>query len=294
MNYFTYLHPATRAVYFLSLFLSIMIVFNPITMGITLASLILLMAGADQNQTKGYLSFFGGLSVSIVVINVLFNHRGRYIFGYIFDRPLTLEALLYGVTSALMIICIILLFQAVSSSITTREFLFLFGNKMPEAGLLISMTCGFFQMLTTRGQDIQQALKMKDIEIAKGTLRERSAAGIQILHVLIALTLENALITVMSMKTKAFGMETRSSGFTGIIRQRDIAFMTLSLLLTLVVVGSWAMGLTGLSVYPEISIRFSLFQDGLFYIAFCGLVLMPFYKTNAYRKKLMSQQEASS
>lgn len=291
MNYFEYLHPLTKATYYGMLFICIMIVASPLSMLLSILALMGILKRNGVSTAMNYKGFFAVLALSIIGINFLFNHRGTHILFYLLDRPMTLEALLYGCTSAMMIVSIVLLFQNASYSIKTREFLYLFGGIMPQIGLLISMTCGFFQMLTDRGQDIQQALRMKDIEIGRGTINERSYAGMQIMHVLIALTLENALITVLSMKSRAFDIGPRTSGLVYKLRARDILFMGFSLTLAGAMLLMWGFGIYRFSIYPSIDFSKDPALALLFYALNFAMLGLPFYKAGSYKKKLLLQKE---
>ncbi len=293
MTYFNYLHPAAKAIYYGLLFLCLMIVFDPAALVLALVLMVLVSYASGSSALKGYARFFTVLAATIVLINFAFNHRGSHVLFYVLDRPMTLESLLYGAASALLIICIILLFRSVSACVTTAEFLYLFAGSMPELGMLVSMTCGFFQAFAERGKDIQQAVRMKNIDIGLGTLRQRSLAGMQIMNVLIALTLENALMTVMSMKTRAFELKKRKCGFSYNIRPRDVGIITVSTLLAAVVIGIRMTGLYQLTVYPSVE----LVSEGpaaiIFYGAFIALLLIPGYRAASYRKKLRLQKEGS-
>jgi len=291
MTYFSCLHPLTKAIYYGLLFLCIMVVFDPLAMLLVLAALVLLSPCKETERMKGYGRFFTVLAVTIILINFAFNHRGDHILFYALDRPMTLEALLYGAVSALLIICIILLFQSVSGCIATSEFLYLFRGTIPEMGMLVSMTCGFFQAFAERGAEIGQAVRMKDIEIGNGTLRERSLAGMQIMHVLIGLTLENALTTVMSMKTRAFDMKRRTCGTVYKIRRRDVAFMTVTVLLASVVIAVWVSGIYNFSVYPSIKAAPPGAGTAAFYAAYAGMLALPAYRAGSYKKKMLLQKE---
>ena len=294
MTYFQYLHPATKAIYFGALFIFITVIFNPLSMILTFLGLMLLIKKFQLQSIKELGSFFGILGASIVAINFLFNHRGNYILFYFMDRPMTLESLLYGISSAIMIICIIVLFQCVSNVITTNEFLYLFSGIMPQIGLLISITCGFFQMLTDRGQEIQQAVRMKDIEISNGKVKARAGAGMQIMQVLIALTLENALITVLSMKTRAFNLTKRTNGFEFKFRLRDKILSAIPILILITLIIMWQFKLYSFQIYPSISFEAGIGGNILFYSLNLLLLALPFYKISNYEMKLAIQKEVEN
>jgi len=293
MTYFNYLHPLTKALYFGLVFLCIMLIFNPLAMLIAWAGLLLTIKHAVPASIKGYGGFFGYTALAIILINFLFNHRGTHIVTYFMDKPLTLEALIYGLTSALMIICIVILFQTVSSSINTSEFLYLFGGILPQLGFIVSMTCGFVYKCSARGKEIQQVVKMKNIDMNTGTLKERSLAGMQIMHALIALTLENALVTVQTMKTRAYNMQRRTSSFSYKIRTRDRVFTLIACVLAGSLIYIWGSGIYNLSVYPSLELCYQGLSAVMFYGLYMALLLLPLYKCGSYQQKLRLQSEGT-
>ncbi len=291
MTWFSYLHPLTKAIYFGTLFLCIMLIFDPAAMLIVLSGLLLTMRYATTGPVQQYNRFLGYLAAAVILINFLFNHRGTHVLTWLLDRPLTLEALIYGITSALMIICIILLFQTASGTINTSQFLYLFRRIGPQLGLLISMTCGFFDQCSTRGRQIQQVARIKDIDMKRGTVKERLLAGMQIMHALIALTLENGLITVQTMKTRGYNLGRRTSSLSHKFRSRDGNFTLLTLVLSGSLVYIWVSGVYRISVYPSLKLAGPGWEGALFYGLYGVLLLLPLYRSGSGRQKMRRQRE---
>ncbi len=75
----------------------------------------------------------------IAIANPLFNHRGSTALFYIGLNPVTLEALLYGVCSAGMLISVFIWFRCYLSLMTNDKFLYLFGRIAPATALIVSM-----------------------------------------------------------------------------------------------------------------------------------------------------------
>ena len=92
------------------------------------------------------LSLYGLLPflVFTAVLNPVFNHEGATILTYLPDgNPLTLEAILYGIAAATMMVTVILWFSCYSRVMTSDKFIFLFGRVIPALSLIFSMILRF-------------------------------------------------------------------------------------------------------------------------------------------------------
>ncbi|MFQ9845671.1 MAG: energy-coupling factor transporter transmembrane component T [[Clostridium] leptum] len=83
-----------------------------------------------------------------VIVNPLVNHRGNTPVLYINDQPITLEAVLYGLFTGLMIAAMLFWFQAYSKSLDSDGFLYLFGGKLPSIALMVTMIFRFVPSFT--------------------------------------------------------------------------------------------------------------------------------------------------
>ena len=77
----------------------------------------------------------------MALINPAFNHEGVTIIDYLpSGNPLTLESIVYGFTSAVMIVSVICHFSCYNEIMTSDKFIYLFGKIIPAMSLIISMT----------------------------------------------------------------------------------------------------------------------------------------------------------
>ena len=78
------------------------------------------------------------------MLNPLFNHEGvTVLFCFRNGEPVTLEAVCFGICSAVLMGASILWFNCCSAVFTTDKIIFLFGRIIPSLSLLISMTLRF-------------------------------------------------------------------------------------------------------------------------------------------------------
>ncbi len=88
-----------------------MIVTHPIYI-LTLLLLLTLLAALNQEHKAlaSMLKLYLPVSVLYAMINPLFSHRGRHILFYLWDQPVTLESLAYGIYSTVNLLVILVLF----------------------------------------------------------------------------------------------------------------------------------------------------------------------------------------
>ena len=112
-----------------------------------------------------------------VIINPLVNHRGNTPVLYINDQPITLEAVLYGLFTGLMIAAMLFWFQAYSKSLDSDGFLYLFGGKLPSIALMVTMIFRFIPQFHRSLQEIEAVQKTLGAAVSRGTIRQRLQAG---------------------------------------------------------------------------------------------------------------------
>lgn len=134
-----------------------------------------------------------------VIINPLVNHRGNTPVLYINDQPITLEAVLYGLFTGLMIAAMLFWFQAYSKSLDSDGFLYLFGGKLPSIALMVTMIFRFIPQFHRSLQEIEAVQKTLGAAVSRGTIRQRLQAGGRLLSALVSITLEDSLQTADSM-----------------------------------------------------------------------------------------------
>ncbi len=147
-----------------------------------------------------------------VIVNPLVNHRGNTPVLYINDQPITLEAVLYGLFTGLMIAAMLFWFQAYSKSLDSDGFLYLFGGKLPSIALMVTMIFRFVPQFHRSLQEIEAVQKTLGAAVSRGTIRQRLQAGGRLLSALVSITLEDSLQTADSMNARGYGLpgKTRS------------------------------------------------------------------------------------
>lgn len=206
-------HPAVNFLFFALMIGFTMFLNHPVYLLISLAGAVLCLLGL--RGWRAVLKIVGWLLPSALVtalINGLFNHAGQTALFRLPDgNAVTLEALLSGASSAVLLAAVMLWFFACSDVITSDQLLYLFGRILPSASLLISMTLRMVPRFSRQLTAIREAQQGMGVSLKRGSLRQRFRNGTAMLSALITWALEDAVETADSMKSRGHGLPGRTA-----------------------------------------------------------------------------------
>ena len=150
--------------------------------------------------------------VFLTAINPLFNTLGETPLFYVFGRPYTFEALLYGGALASMFVIMMLWFGCYNKVLTSDKFTSLFGNLIPAISLLLVMV---FRMVPNFIRKTEQIIGARK-SIGKGaseaaSTKEKLKDGMTVLGTLTSWALEGSVVTGDSMRARGYGSAKRTS-----------------------------------------------------------------------------------
>jgi len=209
---FSQLHPAVNFFYFIGALGFGMVFQHPayVAAGILgAACYYLLLKGAKGLRT---LLAFLPICAMISLLNPLVNLQGETVLFYLFGRPYTFEALIYGVVLAGILLVMLLWFGCYSVVMTGDKFTSLFGNLIPSLSLLLVMILRLVPSLMRKAKQISSVRAA----IGKGTsaqdkYMDKARSGMTLLTVLASWTLESSVVTADSMRARGYGSTKRSS-----------------------------------------------------------------------------------
>ena len=159
-------------------------------------------------------------------LNPAFSHDGVTILLYFpTGNPLTLESILYGLSSGAMIATVMLWFLNFNRVITSDKFIYLFGRIIPAMSLVLSMTLRFIPKFKTQMDTVVDAQKSIGRDISEGSLWHRTKIAVTVLSIMITWALENAIETADSMKSRGYGLPGRTAFSIYRFDERDKAAM---------------------------------------------------------------------
>ena len=145
------------------------------------------------------------------IITPLINSKGITPILYVNSRPITLESVLYGVFTGVMIISVIMWFNCFHKTLGNDKFLYAFGKRFPVTALTITMIFRFIPSFNAKLSEINSAQRMLGISTSHGKLSDRLRNGGQIFSALISISLESSIETADSMTARGFGLSRRTT-----------------------------------------------------------------------------------
>ena len=211
-----------------------------------------LLKGIRGMKTVG---LFVPLFVFMTLINPLLNHDGQRVLTYVFGRPYTLEALIYGMAIGGMLIAMFLWAGCYNAVMTSDKFMGLFGGVMPSISMVLLMVLRLVPNMLRKMGQIAGARK----SIGKGagenaSYKEKALDGLNVLSALMTWSLEGGVVTADAMRSRGYNVGKRSSFLTYRMRKQDICLLTMMGVLGLAVIVQIAVGGTAADYTPAMEI----------------------------------------
>ena len=285
-------HPAVNLAFFAAALGMTMFIQQPVYLLISMVSgcvyLLYLQGKKGMVRQVGYLF---PVLVMMAIMNPMFNHEGVTVLWYLpNDNPITLEAVCFGLASAVMMGASIVWFNCCNCVFTSDKIIYLFGRVIPAMSLLISMTLRFVPRFKNFLQSVLRTQKaMHKPENAREKLQQALAA----FSATVSWAMEQSIVSADSMKSRGFGLWGRTAFSIYRFDQRDGLFLGLLAVLCAGGAIPCAMGVTEWNYYPSLSGQ--LFGPGqcLAYLCYGGMCMLPLiidlmedHKWNSLRSKI--------
>ena len=247
-------HPAVNFLYFALVLLGTMVLMHPMSLLISLGC-----AAAYQITLLGRRAFRFQMGVLLpmlllaALLNPAFQHEGATILCYLpSGNPLTLESIVYGFAAAMMLAAVIIWFSCYTQVMTSDKFIYLFGRVIPALSLVLSMALRFVPKFKAQFSTVAAAQKCIGRDLSNGSLWERLRHGVTILSIMITWSLENAIETADSMKSRGYGLPGRTAFSVYRMDERDRLALLWLILVGGAVLCGWALRGFYWRYYPRI------------------------------------------
>jgi len=152
------------------------------------------------------------MMVSAAVLNPLFNHHGSTILAFLPNgNPLTLESIMFGIAAAVVLGTVFAWFSCFNAVMTSDKFIYLLGRVIPALSLILSMALRFVPRFRAQIKAVANAQKGIGRDISSGNFLQKARHGIRILSIMVTWSLENAIETADSMKSRGYGLPGRTA-----------------------------------------------------------------------------------
>lgn len=208
-----------------------------------------LRPGKKKLRSNIFYLLFGML---LAIVNPIFNHRGATVLFVMNDNPITLEALIYGIYSAITIIAILYLFRIFSSIMTSDKIIYMLGKISGRAALTFSMSLRYIPLLRSYTAETGNAMTALG-KCSEEGIFDKIKSRLNIFSIVMTRSLENGIITADSMTARGYGTGRRTSFSPIRFKASDLIFLLLTLGLSAVIFTGIALGSTACEFYPEYS-----------------------------------------
>lgn len=277
-SFFRQTHPFATSSYYIAALLIVMSTTNPVIITCFFLSNVLLRLldlNGKSKKSMLYPFFFIGM---ITVTNPLFVHRGATVIFFFLNKPITVEAFIYGFFMGMTIATVIYLFQNFQKAVDSEQFFYLFGKRFPKSGLILVLVLRLLPLLQKYHQELNQIQKNFQ-QTHRRHFFERARYGLDLFGHLFSWSLENAMDTADSMRARGYGVSTRSSCLTYRWQKKDTLFLTAIVLACLFFMVSMIKGFYQFNYYPYHDNVYRLMQKNwLSYLFLFGVAWLPLLK----------------
>ena len=210
---FSSCHPTVNFLYFGLVLLFTMCFDHPLARAVSLAGALCYDLYLNGRKAALFtLKYMLPMLLLTAIINPAFSHEGVTILRYLpSGNPLTLESILFGGASALMLVAVVLWFGCYNTVMTSDKFVYLFGRVIPALSLVLSMTLRFVPKFRTQIHAVSEAQRCVGRDVSDGSVLQRLKNGVTILSIMLTWVLENAIETADSMRGRGYGLPGRTA-----------------------------------------------------------------------------------
>ena len=289
---FSGFHPVVNFIFFLVALGLTMFIQQPVYLLISMISgcaYLLYLQGK-----KGFLRQVGYLVpilVMMAIMNPIFNHEGVTVLWYLpNDNPVTLEAICFGLASAVMMGASIVWFNCCNTVFTSDKIIYLFGRVIPALSLMISMTLRFVPRFKNF---LQSVLRTQRAMHKPENTKEKLGQALAAFSATVSWAMEQSIVSADSMKSRGYGLFGRTAFSIYIFEKRDGITLFVLFLLCAGAAVPHIVGLMGWTYYPSMTGELIGPVQIFAYLCYGGMCNLPLIidmmedrKWNALRSKI--------
>lgn len=270
-------HPVVNFLYYGLVLLFSMFLMHPAYLAVSLAGAVSYSVCLNGKKAVRF-AVMGLLPATVfaALINPAFNHEGASILAYLpSGNPLTLESILYGAAAAIMLASVVLWFSSYNEIMTSDKFVYLFGRVIPALSLVLSMTLRFVPRFKAQLLTVTEAQKCIGRDVSSGSLPSRLKLAIKIFSIMLTWSMENAIETADSMRSRGYGLPGRTAFSIYRFDSRDRAALGWLLCCGAYVASGWLAGGAGFRYYPTVKAAPLTALSASFVLVYLALCLTP-------------------
>ncbi len=270
-------HPVVSFLYFTLVLVFSMIFMHPVCLGISLFSSFAYSISLKGRKAIKF-NFLVLLPMLLItaLVNPAFNHEGGTILTYLQSgNPLTLESIAYGVAASAMMASVLCWFSCYNEIMSSDKFVYLFGRIIPAMSLILSMILRFVPKFKSQIKVVTNAQKCVGRDVSNGGIVARARQGVTIISIMVTWSLENAIDTADSMKSRGYGLKGRTAFSIYSFDRRDKKALVAIALLGLIIILGAMFGYLKFRYFPTMKGKKLNIITILLFLAYLLLCLVP-------------------
>lgn len=281
---FSRYHPVVNLIFYLLVLGTTMFQMSVGLVFISLFSAVVYYFMLKKTEGLKYCAVVVGIIIVSAIINPLFSHKGGTLLFYLFTgNPVTMESIIYGLISAIIIGAMLLWFSTFNQVMGVERILGAIGKVLPNVSLLITMIMRFIPQYTrhqrkvsmvnkvnkrnygekinllnrekTEKENVIEARKKQKKKNGIDKIIDSIKEGSRTFSITTTWALENSIYTADSMKARGFGTGRRTNYSNYKFQKRDYLLMGWLVILWLVVVFSLEREKVYTYYYPFIQVK---------------------------------------
>ena len=270
-------HPIINFLYYALVLLLSMCLMHPVYLLISLIGALtydIYLKGrkAVQFAVMGLLP----MAALAALVNPAFNHEGATILTYLpSGNPLTMESMFYGVAAAVMLASVVLWFSSYNEIMSSDKFVYLFGRMIPALSLVLSMALRFIPKFKSQMDVVAEAQSCIGRDTKTGSVIRRVSNAIKIFSIMVTWSLENAIETADSMRSRGYGLPGRTAFSIYRFDDRDKNVLAWLIFCGAYILSGWLAGGMYFRYYPTVKTAAWTPMTVSFMCIYLALVLTP-------------------
>lgn len=250
---FAEFHPAVLIFYFICILTVAVFTVNPIIVLLTLLGGMFFCGMISERKLflKSLLHYLL-LIIALSLANPIFSHHGDTPLFFMNGKPITLQAVLYGVNMSITVVAILMWCVGLTRTFTSDKIIYLFGKPFPKLAMVISMSLRFIPLFKDEYKKIENAQRAMGMFSSSG-IYDRTINVLKTFSALITMVLEDSVDTALSMNGRGYGLPRRTSFSLFKFTVKDLFMILLNIGLISVVFFAIGSGAVDFYFYPSVA-----------------------------------------
>ena len=270
-------HPIINFLYYALVLLFSMCLMHPVYLIISLTGALVYDIYLKGKKAVRF-AVMGLLPMAVIaaLVNPAFNHEGQTMLTYLpSGNPLTLESILYGMAAAVMLASVVLWFSSYNEVMTSDKFVYLFGRIIPALSLVLSMALRFIPKFKAQMEVVSEAQACIGRDTKTGSVIRRVGNAVKIFSIMVTWSLENAIETADSMRSRGYGLPGRTAFSIYRFDDRDKNVLAWLIFCGAYLISGWLAGGIYYRYYPTVKLAAWTPLTISFMFVYLALVLTP-------------------